>query len=553
MKVNVFGHPRKAKGLSINWSLSSNWSHEVALIKRCLGFSFDKGSKLWMSEGPEVLLDMHRFGIGVEYLAPEARPIAEEFRQQIWDTMDCRRLDIDDEMYGYQRQGSKFLSLMPTAILGDDMGTGKSKQSLDAAAIIGAKRILVVCPKTLCFNWANEVAKWHPELSYDVIPDSPRERIAFWDREQLPNVVITNYEKLLLNDWPKDEEWDVLICDEASKLKNYQTKTYKKVKSIAPHCRYTWALTGTPLEIRVEELHSILSLLRPSVLGSFYRFREAHLQTDWAGTVVGTKDLDLLRERIAPFILRRTKHELREKLQIPEKQYQNIYIKMSSGEKEAYESFKSEFNNWLTDHGVSGGSDPLVQTLRMRQFTSSPAIFTDDLGKGSKFEAIKDFIEDWDGLIVLFCFFKEAVDLYHQWLGAHPEAIISGDISASKGERIRRAEAFSAGKLGKVLLCTEAGDKGINIPGANCVIHIDQLWNPQIMNQREDRLHRIGQKGVVNVVNALCIDTIDNGMWLLNRERETLFKEVIDGAEESILRKLSAPRLRRIIEGRIDE
>lgn len=143
------------------------------------------------------------------------------------------------------------------------------------------------------------------------------------------------------------------------------------------------------------------------------------------------------------------------------------------------------------------------------------------------------------------------MNLLHKWLGCHPEALISGPVLASL--RIDRVKAFNEGLLGKVLVSTDAGGMGINITGASTIIHYDQLFNPQKMHQREDRLHRIGQKDNVTVINMLCIDTIDYGMYLLNKERGQLFTDVIDGAEMAMLKKMDAPRLRRMIEGRLNK
>lgn len=544
--MNVKIYKNGKEGFSVAWDLSKDWENEVTVIKKCLGLSFSKTDKLWKSTGPEILMDLDRYKIKVDFLDAGARKIAEDFRQQIWDTLDVRSVDIEGETYAYQEQGIKFLSLMPSAILGDDMGLGKTRQALNASVEVGSNSTLVLAPKTLTYNWKAEVEKWHPELSVAVVPDNPKARKAFWD-DVTPEVVIANYEKLQSQDWPLNRKWDVLICDEASRFKTSTTITYKKVKAIRGHAKYAWALTGTPLEIRVEELYNILSLLRPAVLGGFYRFRDEHLLTDWAGSVVGTKQIELLRERIAPYILRRTKEEVLK--QLPPKTIQNVYIKMSKEEQTAYEGFTSAFNNFLTEHDISGAGNPLTEMLRMQQFCCTPMIFTDELGKGSKFDTIKGIIDEWQGRVVVFCFFEEVISLYQKWLGCHPDAVISGKVAAQA--RLERVNSFNNGELGKVLVSTDAGNQGLNITGANLLINIDQLWNPQRMEQREARLHRIGQTENVTIMNTLLMDTIDYGKWQLGQERRQLFKDVVDGAEESILRKLNAPRLKAIVEGRL--
>lgn len=558
MQVTIQKNSRRQQGLSIQFPYSSS---DVDRIKMVLGTHWNKEEKTWDSDGPEVLMDMQRFGIEVAGLSPDARAIAERFRQELWDSMDARMMDIEGEQYGFQRQGAHWLACMTAAVLGDDMGVGKTKQALDAAVLVGATRILVLCPKTLCFNWKNEVEKWHPHLSVGVVPDSKNDtrrhgigRTHFW--MEPPDIVIANYEKLRADDWPYDREWQIVIPDEATKLKNAQTQVYKNVKRIVkrlfaeyPTRNHFWPLTGTPLEIKLIELYNILSLARPAVLGNFYRFKDQHLETDWAGTVVGVRNLDLLRDRISPYILRRTKREVLPWL--PGKVYTNAYVTLSDPERTAYDAFTAQFNNWLSERGVSGGGDPLVQTLRMRQFCCTPKLFTDELGTGSKFEMLEEVLQQHtSGRTVIFCFFNEVVQHLRNWLEPHARAYINGDVDAE--ERIRRVTAFNNGELGDIFISTDAGNAGINLVGADLIVHYDQLFNPQRMNQREDRLDRIGQEHQVNVINLLCLDTIDVGMYQLNRERENLFRQVVDGAEEAILRRLDAPRWRRLVEGRLN-
>jgi SNF2 family DNA or RNA helicase len=216
--------------------------------------------------------------------------------------------------------------------------------------------------------------------------------------------------------------------------------------------------------------------------------------------VVGIKNLPLLRDRIGPFILRRTKKEVLPQLP-PKLPPQAFFVQLSPEEEKAYEAFTGELGNWLTTHGVSGAGNAMVQTLRMRQFCCSPMLFTDELGKGSKFAALETIIDQHEGQIVVFCFFKEMVKLLLQWLGADPRATITGDVSAEQ-RKIREVE-FNAGKLGKVMVCNDAAQKGLNFVGADMIIHYDQIFNAQKMAQREDRLHRIGQQLPVNVIHML--------------------------------------------------
>lgn len=551
LPIHLHSNPKKPnEGFAVTFPYSKEAVNQIHTV---LGLMWDKPTKSWISEGPEVLLDMERFGVKPVWLSREARDIAENFRQQLWDVLKARAEPIYDSEYGYQNQGTKFLVLNKRALLGDDMGLGKTKQALDALVQVG-KKCLILAPKTLTYNWQKELDKWHPELSYGVVPDAQHsvqkmDRKKFWANP--PDIVIANYEKLNSDGWPYDQDWDVIICDEATRLKNSTTVTWKAVHKISKRSQYAWLLTGTPLEIRLMELYNIFALIRPSVLGVYPRFREQHCLTDWGGNVVGVQNLDLLRERIGYWMLRRTKEEVLPNL--PPKLYNNHFVKMSVPEQKEYQQllndFKGSLDIWQPNFG-----DPLTKTIRLRQYCCSPVIL--GLGrKGSKYEELVEIIKGHDGHVVVFTWFEEAASLLASWLakdvGHNPRAYISGKVSAKDGERIKRAREFDEGKLGKVFLSTDAGREGIDLVSADMVIHYDQgMWNPQKQHQREDRAHRIGQKNVLNVVNLMYMDSIDYGMYLVNEEREQLFDDVIEGAERAMIKKLNPSRLLRLAEGK---
>lgn len=550
MIVYLDKNTKRLNGLAVKFPYSQK---DVATIKAVLGLSWDKTQSAWISDGPEVLLDMQRFGIKISGLSSDAKRIAEAFRQELWAIMDARAEETDEE-YGYQKQGSKILSVSPRFLLGDDMGIGKTKQTLDAIAELDLHSVLVLAPKTLTYNWLDEIDKWHPEFSAGVVPDANSDkhmdRRDFWQNP--PEIVVCNYEKTILKDWPIGRQWQLVVADEATRLKSSTTSTYKAVRKIANQSERLWSLTGTPLEIKIMELYNIMGMLRPSVLGNYMRFRDQHMITDWAGHPVGVRNLELLRERIGPFMLRRTKAEVLSQLpaKLPPIQ---VYVKMNPREQREYQKLILEFDKWLEERDVGGSSNPMVKTVRARQFCCSPNILNHFLMRGSKYEALLELLEEHSGKVVIFSSLEECTTRLATWLekdvGYNPRAYISGAVDAQ--ERIARAKGFNEDQLGDIFISTDAGQQGINLVGADMVVHYDQLWNPQKMHQREDRLHRIGQRSSVTVVDLLCMDSIDVGMWELNREREKLFEEVVEGAEEIMLQKLSSSRLHRIIEGRL--
>lgn len=545
MNVQVYLNPKNPKGLALKFPYDAG---DVLRIKQVLGTHWDPKLKTWLTDGPEPLLEFQRFGIHINYLSPEAKSLAEEFRYRLWRTIDSRTLIESDELFAYQEQGTEFLSLMPFSILGDDRGTGKTKQALDACAAKGYKRILVlVTPKTVTYNWPYEIETWQPQYTSGVLPDTAKERVEFWANQ--PDIVIANYEKIRLTDWPEDFYWDVIITDELPRVaKNSTTIIHKILKRMFRNTECVWVLTGSPMEKALKELYNIFSLLRPAVLGNYMRFRDQHLEMDWAGNIVGVKNLDLLRDRIGPYMLRRTKKEVLKFLpgKLPEKHF----ARFSRPELAAYQEMTSKFDPNNNQFGLEKEDNPLTQMLRMRQFCCTPMLFPNaQLGRGCKFEALQEKIEEWDGRVVVFCFFEEVISLLHEWLDLPPDAMISGKVPAK--QRIENIMAFNQGKLGKVLVSTDAGSVGVNITGANLIIHYDQVANNQTMLQREDRLDRIGQEDTVTVMHLMCMDSIDYGQYLANKEEEKLFEDIVDGAEIAMLRKLDAPRLKRLVEGRL--
>lgn len=551
MRVSVSENPKHPGGLAIQFPYDK---FHVDTIKQVLGLSWDKTLKAWISAGPEVLLDMQRLQIEIGWISKSARAIAEEFRQQLWNVIDCRVLTTSVERFAYQEQGAEFLSLMPRAILADERGTGKSKQSLEAAARVKAQTILILCaPKTTTYNWPQEVEKWVPQYSWGVVPDNAtssktvKGRKDFWKHR--PEIVIANYEKLRLSDWPYFLDWDVVICDELPKVaKHSSTIIHQQLKGILEHAKYFWPLTGAYMEKNLPELYNIFSLLRPAVLGGYMRFKEQHLETDWGGSITGVKNLDLLRDRIGPYILRRTKAEVLQFLP-PKLPPENHFVKFSPKEDIAYKTMTGSFNPEAVTLDIDPEENTMVQLLRMRQFCCTPDYFTKELGKGSKFEELVNIIDDWSGQVVVFCYFEEMIARMHEWLELPSGAVISGKVAAKA--RLERINAFNDGTLGKVLVSTDAGSTGVNITSADLVIHYDQLQNPINMLQREDRLHRIGQENPVTVIHLMYMDSIDYGMYLRNKEEGELVYEVVDGAEIQTLRKLDAARLKRMVEGKL--
>jgi len=552
----------KKEGFSINWPWHPDPTVRYACInavKRTAGFSWSKKDKAWICEGPEVLLDLDRIELWkhITTITPAAQQRAAKFRIELEGILEAKHKEHAGE-YGFQINGTEALVLQKRGLLADDMGLGKSKQTLDAIAKLGSTKVLVVAPKTLTYNWAAEIEKWYPNWEARVMGDTKKEREEHWywadNEDRGPIVSIVNYEKIRGADWDAKYKWDVIVYDETQKLKNTNTQLHKAARKLKAD--YVWGLSGTPMEIRVEELYGIMSILRPSVFGGWMRFRDQHIVTDAWGTVIGQRNTELLKERLAPWMTRRKKSDVLK--QLPPKLYNTVYVELSKPEQAQYKRIKTEFLDWLKDHDSMGQqANVLVQLLRLQQFTDSYALLEEDAQSyGAKYEALVEILKEYDGRVMIFTRFEKMQLLLTGGLGTHlgqntcyPQAFISGPVGAQ--ERLVRVNAFNAGQLGQVLVSTDAGAYGLNVTGADLIIHYDQLWNPGKMWQREDRLHRIGQTQAVSVLTLIVSDTIDEGMAKVLEKRRELFTDIIDGAEDKAITKLGVGALRRLVEGRL--
>ena len=537
--LDVYGE----QGFRLTFSYSPQM---VAQVRQALGFTFDKRSRSWVCEGPEAVLDLQRFNITI-HATDAAIARFQQFRQQLDHILDLKAWNPGEDLYAFQQVGTEVLAGQYKGVLGDSMGLGKSKQALDACAKVSAGIVLIVAPKSLVYNWADEVEKWYPDWIISVVPDSKADRLAFWGSpSMLPNVVIANYEKVLLVDWPKGMQWDAVILDEITRAKNTRTLTHKALRKIVKQAKYVFALTGTPLEMKVEELYGVMALVRPAVFGSFMRFRDQHLITNFFGQVVGSKNHQLLKERVGPWMTRRTKEEVL--TQLPAKVYNDIWVQFTDDEAKEYAQIADNFEAWLTEREEDfTAANALTQLLRLQQYTSSRMLLEDEGDVGSKFYELQDLLNEWEGRAVVFTRFATMARMLRQLLHLPEEAIIAGEVSAQ--DRVERIKAFNEGQLGKVLVSTDAGAYGLNITGADLVIMYDLLFNPGKMWQREDRLHRIGQTCTVNVVRLVVKGTVDAGMLGILNKREELFRDIVDGAEEAALLKFGKAMLRRVARG----
>lgn len=425
-------------------------------------------------------------------------------------------LPTPTQAYPYQFAGIRFakhaLHNFHGALIADDMGLGKTFQALAVLALHEKVReVLVLCPATLKYVWASEIETHFPQISYTVIGDyvpaarggrrapTPQERALQW--QEPTRVKIANYDLLLRDMAPRAQSWDLVIADECTFLKTYNAKRTKRAKALRR--RYTLALSGIPLENRLEELHSVMDFVIPGLLGPGWLFLEEHGVRNGWGQVIGYRGIEKVRQRIGPYYIRRRKAEVLKEL--PDKTYSDVSLELSKEEWALYAGISAQIKNTIEENDKLTVTNILVMLLRLKQVLADARLLDVDGVPSTKVAALRDLVEEAGGehQIVVFTQFAQFARLLAAEFGA---PLIEGDVSMPDRQRI--VEEFQAGQH-PVLISTDAGAYGITLTAADIVVHMDQPWNPAKLRQREDRLHRIGQRNAVQVVSMIARRTVD--------------------------------------------
>ncbi len=443
-------------------------------------------------------------------------------------------------MRNYQVFGHRWLRTLEKygfgGILADDMGLGKTLQVisvLSAAKAEGDSGIsLVVCPASLIYNWLEELSRFSPELNAVAVAGNQSERAGIIEKIQSYDVAVTSYD-LLKRDISLYEgiKFNYEIIDEAQYIKNHSTAAAKAVKVISSRVRY--ALTGTPIENRLSELWSIFDYLMPGFLYGYDTFRkelEAPIakRSDAAAT-------EKLRRMTSPFILRRLKNDVLKDL--PDKIEEVRYAAFGSEQRRLYDAQVAYMKGMLEESDQSEVSRNKIQVLaeltRIREICCDPSlIFEDYKGESAKRIACIDLVKsaiEGEHKILLFSQFTSMLELLERDLASEGIGYYKIIGSTPKQERVELVQAFNADKTPVFLISLKAGGTGLNLTGADVVIHYDPWWNIAAQNQATDRAHRIGQTKVVSVYRIIAKNSIEEKILELQESKKGLADEILSG------------------------
>lgn len=493
-------------------------------------------------------------------------------------------------LYNFQKVGAKFLDTVGNGLLGMDMGLGKTPTSISHASnrIQKSKqdlRILVVCPASLKYEWAYQIAKF-TDYSYTVI-GAGKQRFPQYDKKT--NFTIMNYD-LIYRDIEilQKQEWDMVICDEIQRIKNYKTETFKQIETLRATKRI--GLTGTPLENDVMDLFTIMKFINPKIFGTDETtFKYRYCQVNQFNQIVPGKyrNLDELVKKLSFVMFRRRKRDVLDDL--PERITNHFYIDLNKEERDKYEEIKSGI---LED--LAAGTIKKVHALAMMTYLRQTCdalnlVITKDKITSSKFEELKSILKGFpeDEQIVLFTQYKKMGDLIEQNIGVkcvHLNGDVKNDckrereiekqiVKDNKGADQReidiktheakqelakcvncpyytdKVKCHTRKKLMaqfnddeqkiKMFISTDAGKSGLNLQKAGVIINFDLSFNPATNEQRISRIERIGQlRDKIFVLNLLCRNTVEERVEKTIQRKQKLFDRVIDNLGEGEIERL---------------
>jgi SNF2 family DNA or RNA helicase len=441
----------------------------------------------------------------------------------------------------YQQQGFKWLQYLHENKLGgclaDDMGLGKTLQAITLLAEIYGKDkkalpSFIAMPKSLLFNWENEIKRFAPQLSSYTWHGAQRDII----KARECNIILTTY-AMLRNDievW-KEEKFLYAILDESQAAKNIQSQVHKA--ALLLNASYRLSLSGTPVENNLSELYALFRFLNPAMFGSADNFNQNYLNPIQKHD--DKNAVQELKRKIYPFILRRLKKDVLKEL--PDKIEQTLYVEMSDSQARYYEQrrlfYKESIEQQVAMKGIQQSQFFIFQAMNeLRQIASVPESQTENRIHSPKLEILMEQLEDAIAnkhKILVFANYLSAVELIGEELNKRSIDFVT--MTGSTRNRQELVERFQNDTECKVFILTlKTGGTGLNLTAADIVFIFDPWWNKAAENQAIDRAHRIGQDKKVMSYKLITMNTIEEKILQLQEVKSALFENIISTDSASL-------------------
>ncbi len=444
-----------------------------------------------------------------------------------------RKTLLHTELLPYQMDGIAFAAGAGRAVLADEMGLGKTIQGVGVAEFLarfaGVQRVLVVCPASLKNQWLAEIRRFC-DRSVQIVAGKTAERAGQYNSGAF--FTIANYEQVLRDHLDIERTaWDLIVLDEAQRIKNWEAKTSQVIKML--RSPFALVLTGTPLENRLDDLYSVVEFIDDRRLGPAYRFMHGHRVVDDSGRVLGYKNLDALRERLKPVLLRRTRQSIR--LDLPPRSTEIVRIPATAEQKGMHDSHMSlvaqiTAKKFITEMDLLR----LQKALLMARMSANSTQLVDKQAPGfsSKLERLVDLLEQLVAepgrKIILFSEWTSMLNLIEPLLKKLKAGFVRLDGQVPQKQRQQLVQRFQTDATCRCFLTTNAGSTGLNLQAADTVINVDLPWNPALLEQRIARAHRMGQKRNVQVYLLVTEATIEDNLLATLSAKHELAAAVLD-------------------------
>ena len=450
---------------------------------------------------------------------------------------------LKDTLRSYQEYGYKWLKTLENAgfggILADDMGLGKTLQLialLEASKEEEGVNAIVICPASLVYNWIEEFKKFAPSVKTAPLAGTKPERKRLLAVHRDFDVLVTSYDLLKRDiDLYEGKTFTHQILDEAQYIKNARAQAAKSVKLIK--AKHRFALTGTPIENRLSELWSIFDFLMPGFLYGYERFR-----TDFEVPITKNGDekaMEGLRKMVSPFLLRRKKSDVLKDL--PDKLEEVLYAGMETKQRRLYDAQVAKIVGLVESQGDAFDKNKiaiLAEITKTRQICCDPGLLFENYdGDSAKRLACMELVQsvaDGGHKMLLFSQFTSMLELLEEDLKKAGLSYYKITGSTPKEERVRLVNEFNGDDTPVFLISLKAGGTGLNLTGADIVIHYDPWWNTAAQDQATDRAHRIGQTKKVTVYRIIAKDTIEEKILQLQETKKELADSVLSGETRSL-------------------
>ena len=437
----------------------------------------------------------------------------------------------------YQIDGVRELLARPGLLLADDMGLGKTIQAIAAMRVLvqrgDARRCLVMAPASVCTQWRRELRRWAPELRAIVVHGAVEDRAWQWRSDA--HVTIVGYETFRADfgaspaSPPRRIDWDVVVLDEAQRIKNRDVQVSREVKELRR--RRSWALTGTPLENRLDELASIME---------FVDHREGAPPPRYQP---GPE----LEDRHPQIQLRRRKVDVL--TQLPPKQVIDLSLRLSGAQERAYRRAEHAGIVQLRAMGPELRIEHILALIvRLKQLCNVDPVSGQSAKLADLETRVATLTAEGHRALVFSQFTDDRFGVAAIGARLAPFAPLLYTGALDRSSRQDLVLRFTADERHRVLvLSLRAGGLGLNLQQASYVFHLDRWWNPATERQAEDRAHRMGQQHPVTVFTYTCEGTIEERIRDILARKQHLFDEVIDGVSLELPSRLSAEELRELV------